>query len=236
MEPPKGIQTERANWRFGSEVPDSFLDHVRRSVPSYDEGHELICRLSDFFCLPDSVCYEIGVSTGELIKKLARYNQQKPDIRWIGIDIEPAMITKAESHCRDVPNIELSCQDIRLVELEKSDLIVSYYCIQFIPARYRQEIFDKIYRALNWGGALILFEKVRAPDARFQDILTTLYNEFKLRNGFSAEEVLNKSLSLKGVLEPFSTQGNLGLLQRAGFVDVVTVMKNICFEGFLAIK
>ena len=60
---------------------------------------------------------------------------------------------------------------------------------------------------LNWGGAFVLFEKVRGPDARFQDILSQLYNEFKLRNGFSSEEIVEKTRSLKGVLEPFSTQG-----------------------------
>ena len=236
MEVGQKIKTERANWNFGDKLPDSFVDHVRQSVPWYEEGHDLICRLSDFFCLHDSICYEVGVSTGELIRKLALHNRHKPDIRWVGLDIEPAMIKKAESHCDGVPNIELLSEDIRLSELAKSDMIVSYYCIQFIPARYRQDIFNKIYEALNWGGAFILFEKVRAPDARFQDIQVALYNEFKLRNGFSAEEVLNKSLSLKGVLDPFSTEGNLGLLNRAGFTDIMTVMKNICFEGFLAIK
>jgi tRNA (cmo5U34)-methyltransferase len=41
---------------------------------------------------------------------------------------------------------------------------------------------------------------------------------------------------LKGVLEPFSTQGNTDLLRRAGFVDLMTVMKYVCFEGYLAIK
>ena len=45
-----------------------------------------------------------------------------------------------------------------------------------------------------------------------------------------------KTRSLKGILEPFSTQGNLDLLSRAGFVDVMTVQKYLCFEGFLAIK
>ena len=30
--------------------------------------------------------------------------------------------------------------------------------------------------------------------------------------------------------------GNLDLLKRAGFVDIMTVFKYICFEGFLAIK
>ena len=38
------------------------------------------------------------------------------------------------------------------------------------------------------------------------------------------------------VLEPFSTQGNLDLLHRAGFVDIIAVCKYLCFEGFLAIK
>jgi tRNA (cmo5U34)-methyltransferase len=75
---------------------------------------------------------------------------------------------------------------------------------------------------------------VRAPDAGFQDMAAQIYHEYKLQQGFSEEEILNKQRSLKGVLEPFSTQGNLDLMKRAGFVDVMSVMKWVCFEGFLA--
>jgi tRNA (cmo5U34)-methyltransferase len=57
-----------------------------------------------------------------------------------------------------------------------------------------------------------------------------------LNNGYTPDEIMGKSKSLKGILEPFSTQGNLDLLKRAGFVDFMTVMKYVCFEGFLAIK
>lgn len=230
------IKTERANWKFSNEVPETFVEHIRRSVPAYEQGHDLIVSLSDFFCHNDSIGYEIGVSTGELIRKLALHNRHKTAIRWVGVDIEADMIKKAENHCGEVDNIELRCEDIRLFDFEKSDFIVAYYCIQFIPARDRQNLFDKIHQALNWGGAFVFFEKVRAPDARFQDMQVALYNEYKLQNGFNAEEIMNKSMSLKGVLEPFSTEGNLGLLRRAGFVDMMTVMKNLCFEGFLAIK
>ena len=81
-----------------------------------------------------------------------------------------------------------------------------------------------------------MFEKVRGPDARFQDMSVAIYNDFKSKNGFSADEILNKTSSLMGVLEPFSTEGNLGLLRRAGFTDIMSVMKWVCFEGFLAIK
>jgi tRNA (cmo5U34)-methyltransferase len=77
---------------------------------------------------------------------------------------------------------------------------------------------------------------VRTPDARFQDIATSLYNDYKLSRGYTGDEIVAKSRSLKGVLEPFSTEGNLGLLARAGFEDVMTVLKYVNFEGFLAIK
>ena len=81
-----------------------------------------------------------------------------------------------------------------------------------------------------------MIEKVRGPEARFHDILTRLHDDYKLDQGYSPEEIISKSRSLKGVLEPFSTQGNIDLLKRAGFVDIMTVMKHLCFEGFLAIK
>jgi tRNA (cmo5U34)-methyltransferase len=230
------IETRRADWSFDGNVADTFVDHVRQSVPLYDEGHDLICQVSDYFCREDSVCYEIGTSTGQLLRKLAQYHVHKPKIRWIGVDPVERMIDRAKQHCQGVANIDLQVGDALTYEYEKADLIVSYYCVQFIPPRVRQEVINRIYERLNWGGAFILFEKVRGPDARFQDMLVTLYNEFKTRKGFSADEILNKSTSLKGVLEPFSSEGNLGLLRRAGFTDVMTVMKYLSFEGFVAIK
>lgn len=231
-----GIVTQRANWQFDETVAPGFVDHIRRSVPRYDDGHDIVCQLSDYFCLNDSICYELGCSTGELTAKLAAHNSHKPKIRWIAIDNQPSMLAEAEKRCTDQQNIKFVCESVMDTEFGKADFIVAYYTIQFITPRNRQVLIDRIYQALNWGGAFIMFEKVRGPDARFQDIMTNLYFNFKKSNGFSAEEILNKYDSLKSVLEPFSTEGNLGLLQRAGFVDVVTIFKHICFEGFLAIK
>lgn len=118
----------------------------------------------------------------------------------------------------------LEIADVNLYEFEQSDFIVSYYTIQFIPPKLRQELINKIYESLNGGGAFVWFEKIRGSDARFQDILTILYNDYKLEKNFSGEEIISKARSLKGVLEPFSTQGNIDLLKRAGFVDIQIVM------------
>jgi tRNA (cmo5U34)-methyltransferase len=236
-----GINSGRADWNFGGEVPKNFDDHVSRSVPLYYEGHDLICDLSDFFVKSDSIVYELGCSTGSLITKIAEHSANKPDAKFIGIDIEPDMIEFAQnklcsSNAPTNQNIEFRVDDALITEMEPADLIVCYYTIQFIKPSHRQELINKIYQNLNWGGALLLFEKVRGADARFQDILTALYNEYKLRKGYTPEDIISKARSLKGVLEPFSTQGNIDMLKRAGFQDVITIQKYLCFEGFLAIK
>ena len=230
------IEVARASWTFGGDVAGTFVEHAAKSIPMYHEGHDIICSLSDFFVQPEGHCYEIGTSTGQLLRKLAEHNSHKANTVWVGLDREEPMIEKAREHCADLENVELYAEDFLLHDMQKADFIVSYYVMQFVPPRLRQDAFDKIYDRLNWGGAFVLFEKVRGPDARFQDITTNMYTNFKVENGLTSDEILNKTDSLKSVMEPFSTQGNIDLLKRAGFVDVMTVCKWICFEGFLAIK
>ena len=230
-----GISTFVGNWTFSGETSENFDKHVARSVPLYNEGHKLICHISDFFLSRDSLCYELGCSTGTLLTKLSNHNKHKENIQFKGIDIEKDMIAIASKNNK-LENVSFECENILDYEFEKSDLIISYYTAQFLRGRDRQIYFDKIYSSLNWGGALILFEKVRAPDARFQDIYKNLYDEFKVENGFTADEIYNKSKSLTGIMNPFSEKGNLDLMLRAGFIDITTIMKYVCFTGFVAIK
>jgi tRNA (cmo5U34)-methyltransferase len=230
------IKTSNASWSFSGEVVEKFDSHIEKSVPLYKEGHQLITNASDFFVKNDSTIYELGSSTGELLNKIKTHNQMsKPDAKYIGIDIEQDMVNFSNNKYKD-KNIEFLKDDIVEFDYEKSDMIISYYTIQFIRPSVRQLLIDKIYNSLNWGGAFLFFEKVRANDARFQDITTALYNEYKIAQGYSFEEIMAKSRSLKGILEPFSTQGNIDMLKRAGFVDIITIHKHINFEGFLAIK
>ena len=232
------IKTEDSNWRFSGDTVNNFDEHVKKSVPLYLEGHQITCALSKFFVKNNSIVYEIGSSTGVLSIKLSESNITKTGTRFIGLDVEKDMVDYANNSLAmtDNSNVSFEHADIISVELEKSDLIVCYYTVQFIPPAVRQQVIDKLYQSLNWGGALIMFEKIRAPDARFQDIINTIYLNYKLEQGYSEENIVSKMMSLKGILEPFSTQGNIDMLKRAGFVDIVSVQKYLSFEGFLAIK
>ena len=50
-------------------------------------------------------------------------------------------------------------------------------------------------------------------------------NEYKLSQGYKPDEIIAKSRSLKGILEPFSSSANKDLLKRAGFKDIITIFK-----------
>jgi tRNA (cmo5U34)-methyltransferase len=231
------IRCDNANWDFGGEIPAGFDEHIKKSIPLYFEAGKLISQISDFFISDDSICYDIGTATGEILKTLLLRHKHK-NAKFIGVDNKQEMIDVAGKKLAnfDKKRYHLVKKDINCFEFKQSDFITSYYTIQFIKPKHRQEIINKIYKSLNWGGAFLFFEKVRAPDARFQDITTSLYNDFKIDQGYTKDEILSKNMSLKGVLEPFSTNGNIDFLQRSGFKDIMTVFKFINFEGFLAIK
>ena len=229
------IKAKNANWQFSGDMVKNFEEHIKRSIPYYHDGHKLVESVSDFFIKDDSNVYEIGSSTGQLIYNLSKRHSHKKAASFYGIEIENDMYEFAKKRYQN-ENLEFLHEDINLFDMKKSDFIISYYTVQFIHPKQRQLLIDKIYNSLEWGGAFVMFEKVRANDARFQDIITTLYMDFKLENGYTPDEIVAKQRSLKGVLEPFSSNANVDMLKRSGFEDILTIFKYLNFEGILAIK
>ena len=232
-----GITSGNANWTFAGDTAKHFDEHINKSVPLYKQAHELALEFSDFFVKQDTLVYDLGCSTGTFTKQIYERHLNKDNVKVIGIDniqemIERAIVLKEQKY----EGLSYKLNDIATYHYETANLFTSFYTIQFIDPQFRQIIFDKIYSSLVWGGAFIMFEKVRAQDARFQDMMTQIYNEFKLSNGYSPSEIIAKSKSLKGILEPFSTQANFDFLSRAGFSDMMTIFKYGPFEGFIAIK
>ena len=138
------IRAENASWTFSNDVAQTFADHVRKSIPMYDEGHDLMCKISDFFLGADSICYDLGTSTGTLLERLARHNSNK-SVHFVGIDAEKSMIDKAKSTAPRSNNIQYVVEDIANYNFEQPDMMVSYYTMQFIHPKKRQLVIDKVY-------------------------------------------------------------------------------------------
>jgi tRNA (cmo5U34)-methyltransferase len=231
------IKSKNASWSFRGQVFKNFDNHISKSIPLYFETINLYENLSDFFIMDKSNVIDIGCSTGTFLQKINKrhLNNLEKKIFLKGYDVVPEMLNYAKKKNKN-SKINFSTKDALKVNYKNSCIVSAFYTMQFIATSKRQELVNKIFKGLNWGGAFFMVEKVRANDARFQDIMTQLYTEFKLSNGYSDKEIISKGRSLKGVLEPFSTKGNLDMLKRAGFKDIITVIKHGCFEGFLAIK
>ena len=228
------IEQQNSNWTFEG-ISEQFVAHAKLSIPGYEEGHDLITRYSDFFCARPTSVVDIGSSTGLLLNKIAMHHKSRAGLKLVGIEPVEDMCVYAQQQTND-ERISFINGKVEDQTLPTSNLVVSYYTMQFISPSIRQQVVNQIYNSLEWGGAFFLFEKVRASDARFQDYASQIYTEFKLENNFDEHEIVNKTRAIKGVMEPFSSKGNIDLLKRAGFVDITTISKWVCFEGILAVK
>ena len=231
MKVDKKIIKKNSNWNFKGNVYKYFDKHIKKSIPFYSEAQNLYAQYTDFFLQDKSKIIDLGSSTGVFLDKV--YNRHKLNqkkLSFIGIDNTKEMISFCKKKYKSKKKLKFLHKDIEKINMKSSCIISSFYTIQFISPKKRQKIINKIYKSLNWGGAFFFLDKEVCESIGFSD------NEFKISEGFSADQIIAKSNSLKGVLEPFSTAGNQSLLKRAGFKDIMTVFKYGCFEGFLAIK
>ena len=230
------IRTEGRRWTFGSSTPEHFADHVNRSIPLYLEGHQIVCGLSDYFMSEKGLCYELGSSVGDLIAKLAERHRSLQGAKFVGLDEMKGMIKQSKERFSDYDNIMFEHADVLDYEFERCDLVVSYYTLQFIEIGKREQLVAEMYKQLKQGGAFVIFEKTNCNAGAPQDMMANLYVDFKIQNGFTADEILAKTASLKGVLKPLTSEENIAMLMDAGFRSVFTIAKFLQFEGYVAVK
>jgi len=229
------IEVTSSNWTFKDKgVVENFDSHVSKSVPFYDESHELILRIiPHFFDENTTKIVDFGCSTGVLLEKIKdSFQNRKLDLT--GLDVSKEMINHAKSTKNK--SIKFTTKDLLSHNIDQVDVFISFYTLQFIKPKYRVDYLKKIYDSLAWGGAFFLFEKQRSPDARFQDIITTSYFKYKESQGYTGDHIYSKYMSLEGVLEPFSEHGNIQILNEVGFTDICPIFKYAPFGGMLCIK
>ncbi|ELY4477097.1 methyltransferase domain-containing protein [Salmonella enterica] len=224
------------NWRFDHEVVQAFDEHVRRSVPFYDQVQTMISDISEWFVRDGTTIYDLGTSTGETIYRLKDKHKSKKNIRYIGIDNSLPMLEKARIKCGD-ENIQFLHQNIiSVTEFPAAGLITAIYSLQFLPLSERRIVVERVSRDLYEGGAFIIVEKVRAESSYFEDIWLELYWDMKQSSGLKSEQVLSKAKSLRGILMPLTLSENIKILEDSGFVVIDIFMKWYNFVGIVAVK
>jgi len=227
---------KRSSWAFNQQVAEEFDKHVRQSVPQYEELQEMIAQLSDFFVQIHSVVYDLGCGTGETIQKINNRHENKR-LQFVGVDNSVDMLMKAQVKNKESEQFQWVNQSLESFEfLSPTPLVLSILTLQFLNKQHRRGLLEKIYKQLEIGGAFILVEKVLAKDSAIQDIFSQSYHDFKEVNGFSAQEILMKDKSLRGVLNPLHQKEMEELLLSVGFKTIEVFHKTWNFVGWIAIK
>lgn len=255
---------EGKKFLFGGDVAATFEDDViSRQIPGYREMRYLINSITVEFVRPGHSVVDLGTSQGRVLTDLARslvhdplrieafrgYTGQVAQL--IGIESEPDMVIQAKNNMERISaELGLDSTDITL-EVVNHDLrtgigplkvtptlFTSVFTLQFVPMEHRPRLLREMYNRLEPGGALLLAEKVLHPGVEMDDLLTRLYYASKARNGLDRQAIVRKRASLEGFLVPLTHEGNVQLLQAAGFQpgNIATVWRNLQFEAVLAVK
>lgn len=108
--------------------------------------------------------------------------------------------------------------------------------MQFIDQKNREKVLKNIYKSLNLGGAFIFSEKILSKYSKNQSMNNDIYSTWKVSQGFSNTQVINKTKSLRGVLDPNTSDINIKILQKVGFKKIEIIAQYLNFQTILAIK
>lgn len=219
------------DWRFNKDTVKVFDEHIENSVPLYKEFHKNIVNMSVYFAQRDTKIVDIGSSTGVLTYDLFKINQSR-NITVIGLDIEKDMIAESSVRYPDINFKNINALDF---DYTNSSVITIVLTLQFLSKSDRKLLLQKIYNEMNVGGAIFIVEKVRTSNLEIHDIYNDMYYDFK-RNNFNDTDILDKNISLRGIMKPLTLDENLNILKEVGFSEYEIFLKYNNFVGIMAIK
>ena len=227
------------DFQFDKTVVDVFDDMVARSVPLYRETQTSALNLAKNFVAPKTNVYDIGSSTGTLLIHFADLVNDQT-VEFVGYDCSKPMIDKAiekldASNATDQLKFRLGNIEEDL-SLNNASVIFMTYTLQFIRPLRRQIVINKLFEALNPGGALIMIEKVLGNNSLFNRLYIDLYYDYKAQVGYSDKEIVQKREALENILIPYRMDENVTMLSEAGFESIDTFFKWYNWAGIIAVK
>lgn len=222
-------KSEIESFAFNNEVSNVFDDMVQRSVPFYDEVHDLICDYIEEY-YPNKILkiLDLGCSTGNLLEKLSNIF---PNYHLAGMDKSQSMVEMAK---KKKISADIWQGDILQTRLKEYDVIILSLVLQFIRPLDRESVLHKIYNSLPVGGKIILFEKIRYEDQVLDRKVIDMYYRFKEKNGYTKTSIYKKREALENVLIPYTVEENKELLKRAHFKKIEEIYRYLNFALIIA--
>jgi tRNA (cmo5U34)-methyltransferase len=216
---------------FSFDTVDNFDKHIAKQILEYNELDSLIKDISINFLADDTNVYDLGCSTGRLIRELAELYKDKKVI-YYGLENNQNF---SKEHISN-ENVRYLKQDLREnYNFNNASIILSIFTLQFIGENNRLNLLKNIYNGLNRGGAFILSEKIYSSTSRIHKILEMRNWDIK-KKSYTDKEVLQDEKDLRDIMKPLTLEDNINDLYAVGFREVELIWRFNNFIGILCIK
>lgn len=216
--------------KFSFDSIEGFDEHIALHIRDYDRLGSTILALSDSFIIGGKRVYDIGCSTGKLIRALdAKYADRRAE--FIGIDVNYNFAKEFE----DTDTVKFNKADVtKGYKFSDASLILSLFTLQFIDPKDRLRVLDSIADSLDIGYGFFIAEKVYPDSANAFRILEGGSNDHKLANT-SAEEVIKKERDIRDIMRPFEEELLVAELKKR-FRSTTTIWSCFNFRAYMCIK
>ena len=206
--------------KFDFNTIQDFDEHILKSIPNYDVLVSSIKSISEYFFVDGQSIYDLGCSTGKLLKSInGNYNK-------VGYDIASLLPNEDGFYAQDLNGH---------FDLKNACVVYSIFTMQFLNPSSRLQYLKQIYDGLNKGGALIICEKVYQEHGKIQEIISFSHYDYKL-NHFTSDEIIKKERDLRFIMKPCLNQELTNIIKEAGFTMVSDFWQMFNFKGIIAIK
>jgi tRNA (cmo5U34)-methyltransferase len=233
-------------FRFDEEVAKIFPDMARRAIPMYLEGHRAhaaMLRPILETCRAGCRILDIGASRGQFFHALIEAYGRAPvacgDMLLTALDNSAGMLRHMRDDFLGLPigihEVDITSDEFMGWDHNQFDVVNMNYVLQFIHPSDQQRVLKKVCDLVAPGGVLILGQKDKS-DTMLGEMAHEEYMEFRIRNGYSRDEITAKTRALKGSMYPMSHADLLIEVYQNGFREVYETTRWMMFNTLFCIK
>lgn len=188
-----------ANWTFENQkVAEGFQRHVREQLPWYDMATGVVAHIARHYISEGGLVYDIGASIGNVGNAISGVMAARK-AKLVPIESSEEMVKLYRGPGQVIH------ADALTYKYEPFDCAILFLVCMFMPVDKRGAWLKDLASKIKPGGCIILFDKILTHDRPYiGTILRRLTLAGKVAAGTSADEIINKELSLGGVQRPMS--------------------------------
>lgn len=235
---PVHLPADPAKFAFDREVSAIFPNMAGRSIPNFYQAHAAHARMLADWIRPGVKILDVGASRGAFFDALIKeypVSWEVGELKLTAIDNSPDMCGYLKT---DFPGIEVRCQDITQLDTRDQrgtfDVVCAHYVLQFLPTHLQVATMLRLFSLVRPGGVFILGHK-SAHGGASGEAAHREYINFRVKNGYSREEIEAKTAALKGSMFPMEHNYTMTLL-RTHFSEVTETYRFMMFSTLFAVK